>query len=166
MLRGHWIVTMRMNISAFTSLILVVSVPLTVPGCEREKDRLDAEVRRLCAQDGGIRVYETVTLPPDRFDKFGVVHVPLRSSAKSSDEFTYEWDITYFRKGSPEMWKNHFRLVRMNDGKLIGEAISYSRRGGDFPGPWHDSSYGCPADGDISGLKQHVFLSVEGEGRK
>jgi len=139
---------------------------LSISGCEREKDRLDAEVRRLCEKDGGIKVYETITLPPDKFDKFGVVHVPLRGNAKSNDEFLFEWETTYFRKGSPEMWKNHFRLVRIKDGKLLGEAISYSRRGGDFPGPWHDSSFGCPPDGDISVLKQRVFSRIEREGHK
>ena len=34
-----------------------------------EKDRLDREVKRLCAMDGGIRVYEKITLPADKFDQ-------------------------------------------------------------------------------------------------
>lgn len=146
-------------------VLLNVSMFLLLLGCEREKDRLDAEIRRLCAQDGGIRIHETVTLPPERFDKFGVVHVPLRKDAKPDDEFYYEWETTYFKTGNPEMWRNHFRLVRNKDGRILGEAISYSRRGGDFPGPWHDSSFGCPADGDISVLKRRVFLR-QTEGRQ
>ena len=36
-----------------------------------EKARLDREVDRLCAIDGGIRVYETVQLPSDKFNKWG-----------------------------------------------------------------------------------------------
>jgi hypothetical protein len=38
-----------------------------------EKDRLDREVKRLCAIDGGITVYETVKLPAERFDGYGQI---------------------------------------------------------------------------------------------
>lgn len=39
-----------------------------------EKARLDKEVDRLCAIDGGIKVYETVLLPPDKFNQWGEVN--------------------------------------------------------------------------------------------
>ncbi|MBS1186041.1 MAG: hypothetical protein H6R04_59 [Burkholderiaceae bacterium] len=47
---------------------------LVLGGCEREKDRLDLQVRELCAKDGDIRVYETVVLPPEKFNKWGQVN--------------------------------------------------------------------------------------------
>ena len=143
-------------------LMVSLVVLLSMAGCEREKDRLDAEVRRLCAQDGGVKVYEKVLLPPGKFDSGGVVSVPLESNSKPADQFYYEWETTYLKTGNPEMWRNHFRLVRRKDGKLLGEAVSYSRRGGDLPGPWHESSFGCPADGDISVLKHLVFGKLDG----
>ena len=34
----------------------------------------DAEVRRLCAIDGGVKVYETVKLPADKFNQWGQVN--------------------------------------------------------------------------------------------
>ena len=149
--------TMRKNISAFTSLILVASVLLTIPGCEREKDRLDAEVRRLCAKDGGVNAYEKVKLPADKFDKFGVVLIPGKDKAKPEDDYFYERDVQYLKKGDPELWRSHHRLIRRKDGKVLGESIRYTRRGGDMPGPWHESSFSCPDIGAQPGLEQLVF---------
>lgn len=142
--------------------VWAVSCAVTLAGCTREKDRLDEEVRRLCTMDGGIKVYEQVKLPPSKFDEFGVVNVPLKDAAEPSGEFFYEWNITYYKKGNPEMWRNEFKLFRRGDGKLLGKAISYSRRGGDLPIPlpMHESSFGCPSDGDISFLKKRVFVQA------
>jgi hypothetical protein len=143
------------------SLIFLSAFALV--GCLREKDRLDAQVREMCAKDGGAKVYEQVALPAEKFDEFGVVIVPIKASAKAWDEFFYEWDITYYKKGNPEMWRSHFKLTRRADGKLLGESVAYSRRGGDFPGPWHDSSYGCPKDQGMPFVKKQVFVRAAEE---
>jgi hypothetical protein len=137
-------------------LVAVTCMLVPMAGCEREKDRLDTEVRRLCANDGGVKVYEQVTLSPDKFDKYGSINFYHRMSKEPlGPEYVFEADINYFRKGNPEMWRNHYRVIRRSDGKVLGESVSYSRRGGDLPGPWHDSSFQCPEHaGDASLLKQ------------
>lgn len=142
----------------------IIVCACVLAGCMREKDRLDEEVRTLCAKDGGIKVFEKVLLPANRFDTYGEIRVPSRDLAKASDDFFYEWDMTYYRKGNPSMWRNHFRLVRRVDGKVLGEGITYSRVGGDFPGPWQDSSFGCPERADIKYVNLQVF-SVETSGK-
>lgn len=125
----------------------------------------DAEVKRLCAIDGGIRVYETVKLPAEKFNQWAQVNfrVPRETEAKPSDEYYFEWDIQQYQNGKLEMWRNHFTLYRTADKKILGEAVGYSRSGGDIPGPWHESSYGCPPEADISVLKQRVFKSFDRE---
>ena len=145
----------------FKQPLALLLLALLLSGCAREKDLLDEQARQYCAKDGGVKTYEQVRLPASSFDGYGVVNVPIASLSKPSDPFYYEWGITYYKKGNPEMWRNHFRLYRRSDGKILGEAIGYSRRGGDFPGPWHDSSFGCPEDSDISILKKLVFLRAE-----
>ncbi len=61
--------TSRMKKLLFLLLILPLITACTSGPSKRQ---LDAEVDRLCAIDGGVRVYETVTLPPDKFDeKYG-----------------------------------------------------------------------------------------------
>lgn len=120
----------------------------------------DAKVRELCAVDGGVRVYETVELPEEMFDKYGVVKIPLKKDAKLKDKYFYESNIYFYQKGSPEIWRLHYQIFRRMDNKQLGEAISYARRGGDIPGPWHESSFSCPGQSDISDLKKQVFINI------
>ena len=138
--------TRRRIAAAAKAFVLVVGAT----ACTAEKDRLDKEVQRLCALDGGITIYETVALSPDRFDQFGSVHIPHVRYAKPTDEYFYERGTEYLVRGNPELLRSHTKLVRRADAKPLGEAISYARRGGDLPGPWHPTSFRCPQDVDIA----------------
>ncbi|SEF92224.1 hypothetical protein [Nitrosomonas ureae] len=118
-----------------------------------EKDRLDREVDRLCAIDGGVKVYETVTLPEYRFDKHGQINFyrPTQGENALGQEYIFKWDRHNYKKrdsaqGPQEVAirQNHFKIIRKLDMKLLGEFILYSRVGGDLPGPWAPSSYRCP----------------------
>ena len=116
----------------------------------------DAEVNRLCAIDGGVRVYETVRLPVERFDKYGQVRIPSRRDAKIENDYFYDWDTITIQSGNPDMLKSNFRIVRMSDGKTLGTATSYARRGGVLPGLL--SSFRCPPRSDITDLEKQVFI--------
>ncbi|MBX3647519.1 MAG: hypothetical protein KDD77_01725 [Caldilineaceae bacterium] len=119
---------------------------------------LDAEVRELCAKDGGVKVYETVKLPAEKFDKWGNVRIPSKRDAALTDEYYYEIDTTYFRTGNPEVWRSRYWVTRRGDGKVLGESIRYARRGGDIPGPWHPSSFGCPDVTTQPGIEKSIFM--------
>jgi hypothetical protein len=138
-------------------LLLVVGIT----ACHAERDRLDAEVRRLCALDGGIKVYEKVRLPPERFDQYGIVAVPERAKAKPTDDFIFEVKQDYLVRGNPELWRWHAVLIRQKDLKVLGESISYTRRGGDLPGPWHPSKSTCPEGAGIVAVKRAVFSRAD-----
>ena len=140
---------------------------LALGGCGREKDRLDQQVRELCAKDGGIKVYEQVVLPADKFDKVGNIQVPSRDMAKPSDEYYYIRTTQYIHQGSPEsgkaeMHRTLHQIVRRSDNKVLGESVRYSRRGGDAPGPWHPSSFTCPPiSTEQPKLETSVFIKKE-----
>jgi hypothetical protein len=138
--------TRRRIAEAAQVLLMVVGVT----ACTAEKDRLDAEVRRLCALDGGVNVYETVALPPERFDQFNSVHVPDTRYAKPTDDYYYERSTEYLVRGNPDLLRFHTKLIRRSDKKVLGEGTSYARRGGDLPGPWHPSSFRCPQDVNVA----------------
>lgn len=141
------------------------------------KAQLDAEVDRLCAIDGGVRVYETVPLPPDKFDeKYGQINFyrPTQGENALGPEYIFKWDIHYYKKGDPAaqgaqetvMKQDHFRIIRKSDMKLLGEFVMYSRGGGDLPGPWMPSSYRCPSAMKASSgnLIHKIFIkSTEGD---
>lgn len=135
---------------------------LAVSGCSTPTQMmLDAEVKRLCAIDGGMKVYEKVTLPASRFNQFGAIQIPDKANAKPTDDYYYEWSVKYYREGSPTLRRDHFIIIRRSDEKVLGEDVSYARRGGDIKGPWHDSSYRCPDMEKHLSLESAVFVKEE-----
>jgi hypothetical protein len=126
------------------------------------KAHYDRQVRELCAEDGGVRVYETVRLPAERFDEFGDFRIPIKANVQVLDPYYYEWRIQYYRKGKPSIERDHFLVFRKADGKLLGEAVSYARLGGDLPGPWEGgTSFRCPENSGNPALHKRVFIQTE-----
>jgi hypothetical protein len=141
-------------------IALLLLLPLVV-GCSSGpivKAQLDAEVKRLCAIDGGIKVYETVPLTKDIVDWAGRIWIPDKAQAKTSDPYYYETVIYYYRKGNPEMARSQHRIIRRSDGKVLGELVRYGRGGGDLPGPWHGSSFMCPDPTQQPQLESLIFV--------
>lgn len=138
-----------MVITGFIPIPLVVLV-VGISGCE--KARLDEEVERLCAKDGGIKVYETVKLSPEKFNQWGQpnFYKPTQGEHALGPEYSYKFDIHLYRNGNPQMSRYHIQVFRRSDGKLLGEAISYGRGGGDMPSPMHESSFSCPSINKIN----------------
>jgi hypothetical protein len=138
--------------------VMVIASGLLIAGCEQA--RLDEQVRELCAKDGGIKVYETVRLPAEKFDKWGMVtfYDPSKGDKALGEDYIFRQDIHYYRKGNPEMSRRRYQVLRMSDWKVLGEAIVYGRGGGDLPGPWHESSFHCPdaIDGPVNTLVKSV----------
>jgi len=121
---------------------LVVVAVLALTACTSEKDRLDAEARRLCEIDGGIKVYETVTLATEKFNQYGQ---PLIPQEKDETGFGYfrrneEKHMTGpFDSARSNLRRKRSQIVRTLDGKVMAEATVYGRSGG------------CLLDGYIQG---------------
>lgn len=155
---GECCVIFRVPIKVKQSLLCSALCASVLSGCMREKDRLDAEVRGLCAKDGGIKVYEEVKMPATMFDQFGVLVVPDSTEKRPlGSGFILSEETKYYRKGNPSLRREHAKITRDSDGKLLGEFTSYHRVGGDWPGPWHDSSFACPPNIGTATLKRLVF---------
>lgn len=119
--------------------IMIIAVIVTLlSGCERY--RLDRQMEELCKKDGGIQVYETVTLSPAEYDKL----FKYVAAAKSQEE-RYGPGYRYVvrdevvtgadndpEKGRGKLTRYYGALYRASDGFLLGENISYQRVGGDF----------------------------------
>jgi len=144
-----------------THHIIILIAAFFLAGCE--KARLDQQVKELCAKDGGIKVYETVKLPPDRFDQFGKVKIPSKNDAKPSDDYYYDSETKYYKTGNPDLRRVHDKIMRRGDGKVMGEFIYYARRGGDLPGPWHPSSFGCPDLSSLPSFENSIFVKGDGK---
>ncbi len=123
----------------------------------------DKRVDELCAKDGGIKIYETVTLPKERFNQWGQFHVPDKDYIKPGDEYYSFWkkkDIegnSSYEITALTIYRSHFMIYQKSDRRLMGEGINYSRRGGDYISPSMPSSYSCSDKFNEVELSRQVF---------
>lgn len=135
------------NYAGVTAVAIAI---LALVGCE--KFALDRQMEELCKKDGGVKVYETVTLPPEMFDRLGNPFPgwPNRQpEERLGPSYRYvEETIALKRgnafKGEGELRRTTEQIYRRADGKLMGEAVSYGRSGGDFIAYAHPTSKHCP----------------------
>ena len=78
-----------MNIKLLGSLLIPLLCAYACASGPIVKAALDDEISRLCAIDGGVKVYEIVTLPADKFNKWVT---PLPSRFKIDEESTPAFD--------------------------------------------------------------------------
>lgn len=138
-------------------VVVLFSVWLGIPTFN--KWRADKLVDELCAKDGGVKAYETVSLPSRMFNQYGQPKIYFRSqlvrinptSEPNSTGLYFDLETKNIIGNSNStaiskltVWKMRITLHREIDNKVVGETVSYARRGGDAVGPWHPSSYSCP----------------------
>lgn len=140
----------------------LVAIPITatlllaLAGCERWA--LDRQMEELCKKDGGIKVYETVTLPASDFSNIGQPLARYQQTAKS-DEDRFGPDYKYVVKreflvgkganplrGEGALTRTYFAIYRRADTRLLAESVQYDRGGGDgfFTFGAQPSGNSCP----------------------
>jgi hypothetical protein len=146
-------------------LLAAVIATSWLAGCERAKTRLDREVDRLCAIDGGVKVFETVEVPPEYLPDRGEIF-PQYANRPFEERYGPEYQLKtatkYLIDGNPSLRRHEAYLIRKSDSKVLGQSVAYSRVGGDLPGPAHPSSYGCPPTAQL-GLGRQVFVLKESD---
>lgn len=121
----------------------------------------DAQVKEMCAKDGGVTVYERIDIDETDYQKFGgsggVIPVPdERSKTKGYPYFSKS--VRQEINSNPKVARLETEIVRRSDNKVLGRVINYLRIGGDFPtGIQHDTSFSCK---DISGMRLDVERQV------
>lgn len=144
---------------AATTLAIVL-----LAGCE--KYELDRRMEELCKKDGGVRVYEAVRLPASMFDQNGDPFPGWRNRAvgdRLSPSYRFVREETFLKHGNPvkgegQLLRLHWKIIRKSDEKLLGEAVSYSRSGGDFIALGHFTSNGCPSQLGDATVINTVFI--------
>jgi len=126
------------------------------------------EVDRLCAKDGGIRVYEQVTLPANRFHQaaFGTLeHGLIRREGRLGEkalgpEFRYVSESKNIpASGGAHIQRVHTSVWRVTDEKLLGDATDYTYASGEATTPFR-TAHSCTAfNGKLSStaLLKSVF---------
>ena len=145
--------------TALAAGFVILSVPALISN--GVKAHYDRQVRELCAKDGGVRVYETVRLTPEKFNQWGQVNFyrPDQGEDALGAEYVFKRGTVYHKQGNPDLFRMHTQVIRRSDGKLLGESVFYKRGGGDLPGPWHGSSFMCPELGVKADVLRQIFES-------
>lgn len=140
----------------------LVAIVVGLANYERPKTKLDREVDRLCAIDGGVHIYEAVTLAKENFGPNGEVfpqyrHLFLEGKHLGPDYYAISGTVV-LRSGNPALQRDRVAIARRSDNKVLGEFINYKRSGGDMPGPWEPSHKGCPQSDQSGTFYQRVFV--------
>ena len=144
------------------ALVLISLLALSTTGCERAKTRLDREVDRLCAIDGGVRIYETVKLSKENFGPDGEVFPQFKGrpseQGRYGSDYSDSFEVSILINGNPSLQRNRVAMRRRSDDKVLAEIIDYKRGGGDLPGPWEPSYYSCPQSIHTGDFYKRIFL--------
>lgn len=145
----------RIRKSSGIALRMTVISLLALSGCERWT--LDRQMEELCKKDGGVKVYEKVTLPASDFTNVGEPLGRYWKSGTPQDERLgpdYKYVVTEeflvgkqvkTSTGEGELRRIHEAIYRRSDNRLLGESIWYSRGGGDgFTFGYQPSGNACP----------------------
>jgi hypothetical protein len=130
---------------------IVALIPLLIVGFyEGRKAYWDAQVREMCAKDGGNSVFEKAAIAPEQLRDWGgvggVLGLPNESDQATKIPFFRRTKDQVVHAGSPLVMRLETEFVRRSDSKLLARSVSYYRRGGDFPTWGHESTYGCTTD--------------------
>lgn len=130
----------------------IVIAGFGLSGCE--KAALDRQVEELCRKDGGVKVYETVMLPPEMFDQDGNPFPGWRARPledRLGPEYRYLRETSILKDGDPHkllsegvLRRNSEKIIRVSDSKLMGESVVYGRTGGEAILLGHPSGTMCP----------------------
>lgn len=123
----------------------------------------DFDIDRLCAKDGGIKVYERVSLPANYFypdikgdPRSGDVNLQAMQADAARLPRYYELmtSLGDARASSAlRIRRAYYKVIERPSGKVIAEGVDYARSGGDFGNPFTPTVYSCTGDDGPFGPK-------------
>lgn len=128
---------------------IVVLVPLLIAGFyEGRKAYWDAQVRGMCAKDGGVSIFEEIVISREQAGHLphvdGVIAVTTESLSDPAAPVFSKIAETVVKDGEPSILRYEQTIVRRSDQATVAKAVIYVRTGGDMPWPAFPSSFYCP----------------------
>lgn len=152
------------------TVIAAIGLAAVTVGCATPIQILyDAEVDRLCATEGGIKVHKSLKLSSDKFDKYGHINFfkPWENTNALGPDYIFVQErqtLKGGKNGAASVAKGYAAVYLKASNELLGEATWFGRGGGDFPGPGHPSNYVCPDNGlSLNPLFETIFKKSGGE---
>ncbi|MBS0337828.1 MAG: hypothetical protein JSS40_13645 [Proteobacteria bacterium] len=149
------------------TIVVIALLAIYFGPSEFRKAEMDKEVERLCATDSGVKIFEYIPLSEDQFKQGGYPRIPPSGSVSASNPaYVLENKSTDVVLGDPYgLWRPTlhrfaFQIVRSSDGKIMGQAVSYGRSGGDADSPGHPSHYDGSCMQAANEL-EHIIFKVQ-----
>lgn len=140
---------------------LVLMLTLAVAFFEGRKAYWDYRVREMCTKDGGVRLFDYVTISrkeagllPHIGDLLGVTPEAL---AKQEEPVFSRITQSVLREGQPRVTRYEQVIIRRLDGRVVATAVTYARGGGDFPSFAFPSGFFCPEPNQLYTDIHRVF---------
>jgi hypothetical protein len=137
-------------------LAAVGALAVVLAGCE--KYRLNKKMAELCSVDGGVKVFEVVSVDPDAMEKIRKARPSRTFEEYYGPEYALIVNTTVVAGAPPSgsresgrVFRIETQIVRKSDGRLLGRQVKYGRSGGDFIALVHPSSELCPTTKDDVG---------------
>ena len=122
----------------------------------------DAQIKEMCANDGGVRIFERLRVSKTDIARLGTIGekigIPTKSLAHPDAPAYADLRITYIREADPVVSRHETSVIRRSDQSIIAKWVAYTRSGGDLPGPGHPSHYSCPQHSQIVSDLQQLFI--------
>lgn len=139
---------------AVLKLIVIIAAAMFVAGigwftyAEHRLRYWDDKVREMCVKDGGLHIFEQVSLPSSVYQSllsvFGELSPPELDGGRGEAPIGRISLDVHLHIGVPEVVRYEQRLVRRSDGKVLGSYITYARIGGDSGFVDNPSTFACP----------------------
>jgi hypothetical protein len=143
-------------------LLLVGTIACTglLSGCGLDLIYVDWKLNKLCAQDGGVKVFIT-DKPPEYLKRpDGNVDLAMLQGAKPGQPYYLQHKSTKSDVLGSEIDRTETRLIRQSDSATLGTSTMYVRPGTNVGVPLlYRRGYSCPSEGDLLQLVSEVFFS-------
>jgi len=137
-------------------IFMVIAMTSLLSGCEQE--RVDEQMQELCDKDGGIKIYEKVELPKEKFTENGDLTFFVTYNV-SSGGYYFETKDEKLRENSPTLTRYTYTITRESDKKILGTYVYYLRIGGAiFPRLGPDPAKQCPSNLSDRIFKRAIFF--------
>lgn len=110
--------------------------------------RADNMVRKLCAKDGGVRIFKKISVDEEEYRKIfnrkSEQYITFKEYSNPKSKYYIVDNSTYIKNGYLKIVKTEYDLIKRQNGLILAKSIFYSRRGGDPIGPWERTYFTCP----------------------
>jgi hypothetical protein len=141
------------------ALLMLCNCAGYTPGA---KSHWDQQVREMCAKDGGVTIYERVSISRAQLEKLpkaGVyAAIPARANATPEDLVFWDDSSSTIHDANLRVWRSEQVVKRKSDEKIVARIVRYSRVGGDVPTALaHSSSFACPEEEQIFAQQARIL---------